>query len=44
VSGNSVTLNGIVHSYYQRDEAARIAWNAPGVRAVNNELLIEYGD
>ena len=44
VSGNSVTLNGIVHSFYQRDEACRIAWNAPGVRGVNNELVIEYGD
>jgi osmotically-inducible protein OsmY len=44
VSGNSVTLNGIVHSFYQKDEASRIAWNAPGVRGVNNELVIEYGD
>jgi VCBS repeat-containing protein len=44
VSGNNVTLNGVVHSYYQKDEAARIAWNAPGVMAVNNELVIEYGD
>ncbi len=42
VSGNKVTLNGIVHSLYQKDEAARIAWNAPGVWSVDNELVIEY--
>ena len=42
VSGNHVTLNGIVDSIYQRDEAGRIAWNAPGVRSVDNELVIDY--
>jgi osmotically-inducible protein OsmY len=42
VSGNKVTLNGTVHSFYQKDEAGRIAWNAPGVSTVDNELVIEY--
>jgi len=42
VSGNSVTLTGIVDSYYARDEAELIAWNAPGVYTVDNELVIEY--
>jgi osmotically-inducible protein OsmY len=42
VSGNKVTLNGTVHSFYQRDEAERIAWNAPGVWNVDNQLVIEY--
>jgi osmotically-inducible protein OsmY len=42
VSGNSVTLTGSVGSYYQKDEAERIAWNSPGVWAVENELTIEY--
>jgi len=28
VSHNKVTLNGKVHSWVQKDEAARIAWNA----------------
>ena len=42
VSGNKVTLNGIVDSFYQKDEAERIAWNAPGVLSVDNELVIEY--
>jgi len=42
VEGNKVTLSGIVDWYYQKDEAERIAWNAPGVWAVDNELEIEY--
>jgi len=41
VSGNRVTLNGIVHSFYQKDEAERMAWNAPGVWTVSNELIID---
>jgi len=44
VSGSKVTLNGTVHSFYERDEADRIAWNAPGVCIVDNELVIEYAD
>jgi osmotically-inducible protein OsmY len=42
VLGNKVTLNGTVDSYYQRDEAGRIAWNAPGVISVDNELVVEF--
>jgi osmotically-inducible protein OsmY len=42
VSGSKVKLDGKVHSFYQKEEAARIAWNAPGVFAVDNELVIEY--
>ena len=41
VTGNKVTLKGIVHSFYARDEAERMAWNAPGVHNVLNELVIE---
>lgn len=42
VLGNKVTLNGTVDSFYQRDEAGRIAWNAPGVISVDNELVVEF--
>jgi len=42
VSGNTVTLNGTVYSIYQKEEAAKIAWNAPGVSMVNNELIVAY--
>lgn len=42
VKGNNVTLKGTVDSLYQKDEAGRIAWNAPGVWAVDNELVIDY--
>ena len=40
-SGHKVTLTGTVKSWYQKDEATRIAWNAPGVWAVDNELVVE---
>ncbi|MHB8259646.1 MAG: BON domain-containing protein [Bacteroidia bacterium] len=42
VSGHKVTLTGKVSSFYEKDEAERIAFNAPGVWAVDNELVIEY--
>jgi len=41
VSGNKVTLNGTVHSFYQKEVAERMAWNAPGVWTVSNELIID---
>ena len=44
VNANEVTLVGMVDSYYQKDEAERIAWKAPGVSAVNNELSVGYLD
>ena len=42
VSGTTVTLAGTVDSWYQRDEAGRIAWNTPGIWHVNNELAVDY--
>jgi osmotically-inducible protein OsmY len=42
VSGTTVTLTGTVNSWYQRDEAARIAWNTPGIWHVKNELTVDY--
>lgn len=44
VSGNKVTLNGIVHSFYQKEVAEKMAWNAPGVWTVNNELIVDYNE
>jgi osmotically-inducible protein OsmY len=42
VSGTTVTLRGTVNSWYQRDEAARIAWNTPGIWHVDNKLIVDY--
>lgn len=42
VSGTKVTLSGTVNSWYQKDEAGRIAWSTPGVWSVDNELEVEY--
>jgi osmotically-inducible protein OsmY len=44
VTGNRVKLTGTVHSIYERDEAGRLAWNAPGVYAVENDLLVDSED
>jgi osmotically-inducible protein OsmY len=37
---HKVTLTGSVDSWYQKDEAARIAWNAPGVWEIDNKLAV----
>jgi osmotically-inducible protein OsmY len=42
VSGTKVTLTGTVSSWYQKDEAGRIAWNTPGIWTLDNELEVEY--
>ena len=42
VSGHKATLSGKVDSWYQKNEAGRIAINAPGVWSVDNELVIDY--
>lgn len=42
VSGTKVTLIGTVPSWYQKDEAEKIAWKARGVWNVVNDLVIEY--
>jgi osmotically-inducible protein OsmY len=42
VSGTTVTLTGTVKSWYQKEEAERIAWNTPGIWHVQNDLAVDY--
>ena len=44
VKENHVTLDGVVNSYFQKEEAERIAWNAPGIATLQNELSINLRD
>jgi len=41
VDGGKVTLRGKVNSWHERDAAQGVAWSAPGVRTVINELSVE---
>jgi osmotically-inducible protein OsmY len=42
VSGATVTLSGTVDSWYQKEEAGRIAWKTAGIWYVKNELVVDY--
>ena len=42
VDGHTVTLKGTVHSFAEKDEARRAAYQAPGVYKVINDLKVEY--
>ena len=42
VTGTTVTLNGTVNSWYEKEEAGRIAWNTPGIWHVKNDLAVDY--
>jgi len=42
VSGHKATLSGTVDSWYQKEEAGRIAYNATGIWSVDNELIVDY--
>lgn len=42
VSGHTATLTGTVDSMYQKEQAGSIAWKAPGVWSVNNELVVDW--
>lgn len=41
VLDSNITLIGTVDSWYQKEIAGRIAWKAPGVVNVDNELIIQ---
>jgi osmotically-inducible protein OsmY len=40
--GSTVTLRGTVHSFAEKEEAERAAWQAPGVTWVKNEIRVSY--
>jgi len=42
VNGTTVTLTGTVKSWYQKEEAGRIAWKTPGIWYVNNDIEVDY--
>ncbi|MEP6932255.1 MAG: BON domain-containing protein [Flavobacterium sp.] len=41
VLDNAVTLTGNVESWFQKNEASLLAWKAPGVLEVKNDLHVE---
>jgi osmotically-inducible protein OsmY len=40
VAGDKVILKGTVRSWFEREQAERAAWRAPGVREVENRIVI----
>jgi osmotically-inducible protein OsmY len=42
VDGNKVTLKGTVRSWAEREEAERVAWTAPGITRVDNQIVISF--
>jgi len=42
VDVNRVTLRGKVRNHYEKEEAARLAWAAPGVASVDNHLNVNW--
>jgi osmotically-inducible protein OsmY len=40
VKGSTVVLKGTVRSYAEKQEAARVAWSAPGVTSVENQISV----
>lgn len=40
VNDGEITLRGAVSSLREKEEAQRTAWSAPGVRQVNNEIVV----
>ncbi|MFI7607861.1 BON domain-containing protein [Micromonospora sp. NPDC049366] len=40
VHGDTVLLSGLVHSMPERAEVERVAWSAPGIREVQNQIAV----
>ncbi|OKI68821.1 BON domain-containing protein [Micromonospora sp. CB01531] len=40
VTGDTVVLDGVVRSWWQREEAERAAWTMPGVREVHDRIVV----
>src|SRR5690606_29125952 len=40
VAGSNVTIHGSVQYWSEREEAERIAWSAPGVSSVCNDIRV----
>jgi osmotically-inducible protein OsmY len=41
VKNSDVKLSGLVNSYFEKEEAERIAWKAPGIWSVSNEIGVD---
>jgi osmotically-inducible protein OsmY len=41
-NGHSVTLSGTVRYWSEYDEAEDVAWRAPGVTSVTNDIVVTY--
>lgn len=41
VQGDQIVLHGMVSSWLERNEAERISWFAPGVVAVDNQIIVQ---
>jgi osmotically-inducible protein OsmY len=40
VHGSRITLRGVVRSWAEREEAEGVAWSAPGVTSVDNQITV----
>ncbi|AEB42617.1 MULTISPECIES: BON domain-containing protein [Micromonospora] len=40
IEGDKVVLTGVVRSWREREEAARVAWSTPGVMSVENRIVV----
>lgn len=44
IEGDKVILAGVVRSWREREEAARVAWSTPGVMSVENRIVVKPAD